>query len=279
MCIFDGLGGLFDDWLGVDNNWPGERPPRYDNRATFIRLCDEGWLNLDGRELIEHLDQRIFENWSGDRCRGIENWRFEKQLALAEAPAGLEVPLERTISRVTDLNWVNQVPTAGGIDDCGAHALDLVYRCGSHYSFIELKVLANHALSAAFQLLCNGLVFAFSRNNSQRLGYSLDEREILRAEGVSLRVLAPALFYEPWCHEWLEHFENAVNAGLQAYSNEVLGVPMDFGFEAFPAAFDWTQLVGNLNADEVRREVLWAANNRRTVFGNNPGVGLVPVLV
>lgn len=269
MPIFDGLPQLCDQWLGVDDAWPGQ-PPRYKRLATINRLAREGWNNPIGMNLVRSLDQRIFDNWNGTPSNGIENWRFEKQEHLGDNNNGPEVTLERTITKVTDCNWANQVPTASGVvETATAHNVDLIHRCGSHYSFVELKVNADTPLFAAFEILQYGLVFAFFRNNVQRLGYlgfPPERLQILRADAVHLRVLAPALYYRPEWLEWLRPFENALNTELQGFSTDVLGIPMDFGFEAFPDQFNWEENIHNRNNVEVRRNVLWALRTRNLKF-------------
>jgi hypothetical protein len=53
--ILNGLGEICDLWLGVDASWPGEKPPRYANKATFQRLCQNGWGVLSGLQLMSEL--------------------------------------------------------------------------------------------------------------------------------------------------------------------------------------------------------------------------------
>lgn len=102
--ILEGLDEICDQWLGVDKSWPGTKPPRYPNKATLQRLCENGWGDLCGQHLMWNLYGKIALNWSGRPCSGLQNWRFKKQLKLTERNPSPEVTLERTIVRITDDN-------------------------------------------------------------------------------------------------------------------------------------------------------------------------------
>lgn len=240
--LYSHLGNLWDKWLGLDETWQGNEP-RYRHQATLNRLAEEGNLaTKDCSTLIGNLYDQICENWSGQSCSGNENWRFKKQTNLDPQNQSPEVTLERTLARGTSDDWVNQVPTASGVDQTGPHDIDLVCRNGSSYSytFFELKVNANTPLSAAIQILQYGLVYAFSRNNAQKLEYTDDKKtEILCAEEIHLRVLAPQEYYKPQHLDWLRYFRNTINYGLQDCSEATAHLPVSFDIETFPKKFQW----------------------------------------
>ena len=262
--IFEGLNQICDQWLSIDSSWPGTTEPRYEHTASHQRLCREGWRGLDGQALIERLYHGILANWSGTRCRSEENWRFEKQTTLGLDNRRPEVPLERTIAQITDENWVNQVPTASGVDNSGAHHLDLIHRRGLDFTLIELKVAANNPVSAALQLVKYGLVHAFSCNHAAELGYDMERLEILRAKQVALTVLAPYSYYPQECHDWLQGFESALNSGLATVARDVQHVPTSFRFEAFPEWFVWKP--ENCCDESARKDLLWALHQRHRLF-------------
>lgn len=262
--IFDGLNQVCDQWLGIDATWPGTTEPRYQHRSVFERLCREGWRGHDAELLLRSLYDQILQSWSGSPSRSVENWRFVKQTYLGPANLRPEVSLERTISQITDENWVNQVPTAMGIDDSGAHHIDLIHRRGSEFTFIELKVDANNPVYAAFELVQYAMTYILSRSHPDRLGYDLADLEILRAKQVKLVVLAPDEFYPPGCHQWLRRLEVALNAGLGAFAHEIPHVPSSFRFEAFPDGFVWNPEARN--EESIKRDLLWAIHTRRPLF-------------
>lgn len=262
--IFEGLNQICDEWLGIDSSWPGETEPRYEHKECLQRLCRERERELDGPALVESLSNRIRENWSGARCRSAENWRFAKQTNLGEENIRPEVSLERTIAEITDENWVNQVPTASGVDGSGAHHLDLIHRRGRDFTFVELKVAANNPVSAALQIVKYGLVYAFSCNNAAKLGYEMDRLEILQAKQVALTVLAPRSYYPQACHDWLRGFESALNSGLATVAQNIQHVPTSFRFEAFPEWFAWKP--ADCRDESARKDLLWALHQRQGLF-------------
>jgi len=265
MSLFDGLGAICDRWLGVDDAWEGQ-PPRYPHLANFQLLYRNGWGGWNGERLMWDLYGQISMNWSGGPCVGQENWRFEKQLNLGPNNLNQEVTLERTITLITDENWVNQVPIASGVDDTGSHyAIDLLHRSGSQFTFIELKVEANHPLYAAIQIIQYGLVYVFSRIHADQLGYQMMNTALLRAGEVRLQVLAPATYYNPPASiAWLLQLENSLNTGLEQFARKVLQIPMGFMFRVFPTDFLWVP--AQHMEPEVRKDLLWALHNRNSIM-------------
>lgn len=224
----------------------------------------------DGLKLVHELFDRLSANWSSSSALlpkppSSENWRFEKQLAMANHNVNPETTLERTIAAITDENWANQIPTVSGLAGASPHHLDLCHRSGSHYTLFELKVEADTPLCAAFQVLRYGLAYAFSRTHAELLEYKTSEKELLRATAIHLCVLAPTMFY-PDDDVWLLSLERSLNAGLARFSSEIsdLQVPMDFRFEAFPEWFDWEPK--RCQDESVRKDLLWALHRRQPVF-------------
>lgn len=105
-----------------------------------------------------------WDAFKGTNCLpSAENWRFDKRTSFREENLSPETLLERTISRVVDENWANQVPVDSGLVAGSAHWIDLVFRAGTAFSLIELKDESNTPLSAAIQVVRYGLVHAFTR--------------------------------------------------------------------------------------------------------------------
>lgn len=267
--LFDGFDTAFDAWLGLDETWAGQ-PPYYRNLTNLLRLCQQNDREPDGLKLVHELFDRLTANWHGSsdlqaRLPSSENWRFTKQLTMADHNVNPETTLERTIAAITDDNWVNQIPTVSGLAGAAAHHLDLCHRSGSEYTLFELKVNADTPLCAAFQVVRYGLAYAFSRTHAELLEYKTSEKELLRAAALHLRVLAPTAFY-PDNNAWLLRFERSLNAGLARFSSETsdLRIPMDFRFEAFPEWFDWK--AENCQNESARKDLLWALHRRQPIF-------------
>jgi hypothetical protein len=261
--IFKRLDERCDQWLGIDATWRGNAP-RYRYKSTIQRLCRNGWDPLDGECLMWTLYAQICRTWSGTPGRSKQNWRFTKQLNLAPGNMGPEVCLERTIAQITDENWVNQVPTASGVDDTGPHDLDLIHRRDTGYAFIELKVDFNIPLYAAFQIVQYAMVYFFSRCHAVTLGYDPNALEILRATRVDLAVLAPSEFFPAGYLEWLRRLESVLNSGLENFARKVQHVPSTFRFEVFPDWFAWN--AENREQERVRNDVLQALHERHPLF-------------
>src|SRR5579862_1258800 len=121
-------------------------------------LSDAQPTNFYSTTLVGEILNQIDANWiaAGRQTRSKENWRFKKQLKIAEHNPSKETQLERAIARVMPEAWVNQVPTASGLTDAddGKRSLDLVWQAASgRFEFIELKVESDNPLHAAMELL------------------------------------------------------------------------------------------------------------------------------
>jgi len=267
--ILDGLDTIIDQHLGLDETWEG-KPPRYKHPTSLIRLCREDDCTLDGIALIHALYDQIESNWTdaGEfqaRLPSSENWRFQKKTDLSDENESPEVTLERTVASITDDNWANQIPVDSGLLGARAHYIDLVHRSAQAFSVVELKVESNTALSAAFQVVKYGLAYAFSRRHAELLEYKLQNKELLQASSIELRVLAPAEFYPDDCG-WLADLETALDDALGRFMPELpeVEIPMSFRFEAFPNWFDWSP--DSHREDDTRKDLLWALHQRVRVF-------------
>lgn len=264
--IFDGLDEVCDKWLGVDASWQG-KPPHYKRKINLQQLCQNGWGDLCGQHLMENLYNQILKNWTGCPCNGKQNWRFEKRPHLGKSNHRPEVTLEKTITRITDDNWVNQVPTASGVDSTGGkHCIDLIHRDRGVFTFIELKVKSDHPLYAAFEIIKYGMVYIFSRIHTEQLGYQVKNKELLRANEVRLQVLAPPAFYAAESIKWLRSLELCLNNGLEVFAQKELQIPMSFNFFVFPTSFAWNP-AGHEDL-EVRKNLLWALHNTTPLDGH-----------
>ena len=106
-------------------------------------------------------------------------------------------------------------------------AVDLVYKeSETKYSLIELKVNSNNPLFAAVEILLYGLLFVWSKNNLNVLGYDTRVQPVLAATEVDLFVLAPAQYYAG-CN--LGNLSHAINDGLDEF-DELTELTLTFGF-------------------------------------------------
>ena len=267
--IFHGFGDIVDGHLHLDENWAG-KPPRYQHPTTLLVLCDENATDVDGVRLVHDLYDKILLNWNQWQRTvppSSKNWRFEKRPKYRAGNPSPEVVLERTIARVVDDNWANQIPVDSGLVSRHSSHLDFAYRNGAEFSFIELKYESNSPLSAAIQVLGYGLVYALFRSHAEILGINLNSSPILEASSIHLRVLAPSKFYARYGAnlEWLSRFEKAIHKGLGRFSQESELPCMTFGFEAFPTDFRWNPHTAEGLA--TQKNVLWAVHRRNPVFG------------
>jgi hypothetical protein len=210
---------------------------------------------VDIAALLGAMVEQIEANWavSPRRLAGKrpspQNWRFRTMPVLAAHNQSPEKTLEKAIvNTAPDTNWANQVPTASGLFE--AHRdrhrnIDLVRRRGpGTYDFIELKVGSDTPTYAAIEVVQYAALYAFARRH-----YSEHERaqhELLQANTIHLRVLAPAAYYR---REPVAALDCSINQGLAAFcAAAALAWRMDFAFLAFPANFVWPCGAADLQA-------------------------------
>ena len=261
--ILNGVGEIIDGALGlcIDAKTIG-KAPHYRHRKSCMMLSSEPVTDFDGKALIKKIYEKIESNLAADRRPSRENWRLTKNHAkIDEGKANnrekkIEVKLERNIITMDD--WFNQVPTASGLvnersDKRGS--IDLVHRCdGQLYEFIELKVTSNNPLYAAMEILQYGVLYMLARQ-AMNAG---EEKELLKAKAIHLKVLAPTNYYERF--KKLRWLESDINSGLEKFLRErALPFQMTFKFEAFPPYFS----LSPFPKDEAIKQAL---EDRRSVY-------------
>jgi len=259
MSILTGIGDLVDDWLKIE---PKGKPPCYRHRSAAIELTGRDIPITGTPAFLEASYTQIHNNWlaaidAGYSKPSRENWRWKRHLNLSPASKSPELRLERSIVSVCGDDWSNQVPTASGL--VGARvdkraAIDLVHRQDpTSYALIELKVDSDNPLFAAIEILIYGLLFVWSRNNLERLGYDAQAQPILAATAVSLNVLAPESYYRGYD---LTILGSALNSSLAEFGErKTVGLGFAFG-----------QLGASYAADSAPEHIESAVSNRVPVW-------------
>ncbi|MBN8279018.1 MAG: hypothetical protein J0M16_00220 [Gammaproteobacteria bacterium] len=237
--ILAGVDDLIDSALCVIDI--GE-PPHHKHGKSCRRLTKTPVSGFDASALLEDAYQTVRNNWDASNYhqRSEENWRFTKQERISAENSSSEVCLERAIVSIPEdiwadaENWVNQVPVASGLVDPqadGSRRIDLVHKCGNKaYEFIELKTANYTPLYAAMEIVKYGVLYIFCREDARTQDWIYRERELLQAEKIHLRVLAPANYYEGYDLAWLEA---SINRGVVKFLAQYK-FTMDFKFEALP---------------------------------------------
>lgn len=237
MSILDGTGSLVDEWLQVK---PKGKPPCYRHRSAAIDLSQRKTPITGTLGFLEASYAQIHANWlaavdAGYSNPSRENWRWKRHLEISRANLSPELNLERAIVNACGNDWSNQMPAASGLVGPATDkraAIDLVYRENKEiYSFIELKVDSNNPLFAAIEILMYGLLFVWSRNNCDRLGYDVREQPVLEAKDITFAVLAPGDYYRNF---ELTNFASAVDKGVAKFGKRH-GVDLRFEFKELPA--------------------------------------------
>lgn len=228
--ILAGVDKLIDEALHLNAG-------HYQSKTTCQLLSKGRVPDFDGKTLIQMMLAQIESNWDRKESPSAKNWRWGPKRGELKTKSE-EVILERWIVRTMGNDWMNQVPVASGLARSGGaggrRAIDLVHCCGNGwYEFIELKVNEKSGgtpLFAAMEILQYGVLYIFSRENANKLGYKKAEKDLLRATGIHLKVLAPAAYYEKYDLLWLE---KSINAGLDNFLTQPKrGFRMDFKFES-----------------------------------------------
>ena len=223
MSILTGIDALVDDWLAVA---PKGKPPHYQHRAAANELTRREAPITGTLAFLEASYAQIQANWlaaidGGYTNPSKQNWRWKRHLDLGANNRSPELQLERAIVNACGENWSNQMPTASGLTGPATDkraAVDLVFREDStSYSLIELKVKSDTPLFAAIEILKHGMLFVWSRNNQEILGYDADRQPILAANTVTLSVLAPADYYNNFD---LTNMVCEVDSGLTAFGEQ-----------------------------------------------------------
>ena len=225
--ILTDVDDVINEALGLENS-----RLKYNHKERCQLFSKGKTPELDGAVLIRKIFDQIQSNWHKGKSRSNnQNWRWEPNPEIADKNKSREVFLERLIIKTqVGADWVNQVPVASGLTSRagGRRAIDLVHRGENDwYELIELKV--DHGggtpLFAAMEILQYGVLYIFSREKAQELGY--EGIELLKAKGINLRVLAPADYYAPYNLLWLE---KSIDSGLASFLSK-FNFKMDFKFE------------------------------------------------
>lgn len=192
----------------------------------------------DGLDLAGAVQKAVAANWdqggaAANRDRSRQNWRWTLQPQIGSANRSPEVMLERAIARAcADANrsdWANQIPVASGLiagASDGRRAIDLAQRVGQGaYQLIELKIASDTPLYAAVELLGYASIWLLARKDPPN-----PAPELLLADRIELRVLAPAAFYQRFD---LAALEQALDASAQTLGRQE-GVILSFGFDVLP---------------------------------------------
>lgn len=192
----------------------------------------------DGLDLAGVVQKAVAANWdqggaAANRDRSRQNWRWTLQPQIGSANRSPEVMLERAIARAcADTNrsdWANQIPVASGLiagASDGRRAIDLAQRVGQGaYQLIEMKIASDTPLYAAVELLGYASIWLLARKYPPS-----PAPELLLAERIELRVLAPTAFYQRFD---LAALERALDASVQTLGGQE-GVILSFGFDVLP---------------------------------------------
>ncbi len=242
--ILDGVYSAIDRWLNIDDIG---QAPHHQHRLAWQQVDGKPMGSMDGYQLITELLGVIERNWQ-DARKGYgkmpsdENWRLVPLPEISKENKSPEVMLERAMVALSPADWANQVPTSSGL--CGStrdkrRAIDLVYKNGiKEYTFFELKIASDTPLFATMEILIYGILYIFTRQHIDELGYDNGEKVLLQAQTIHLRTLAPKKYYGEVDLTWLE---KAINAGLARYLYERTEMPLkiDFGFIPFADEFEW----------------------------------------
>lgn len=243
MSICLGLDEIIDRHLDITDVGTS---PHYKRTTSCQRLSQRPLKAFRATALLEEMLARLQANWKAARSESqrtpsAKNWRWSKQLWIRIDPANpsAEKTLEKAIARLTGNEWVNQIPTASGLHGPMSDRqrnVDLGHRIkAGHYELIELKVASNTPLLALVEVLHAVVLYVHAR-----IHYPSDlqaEHDLLHAETIDWRVLAPANYYSMYSLEWLEQ---DIDSGLRTFGRRHLdGLPMGFAFTAFPAGFHW----------------------------------------
>jgi hypothetical protein len=258
MSILAGIGDLVDDWLKIE---PKGKPPHYRHRSAALELSRRKAPITGTRAFMEACYARIHNNWLGAIDAGYsnpsrENWRWKRHPDLPRANKSPEIRLERSIVSACGDNWSNQMPTASGLVGPTADkraAVDLVYREDlSTYSLIELKVNSDNPLFAAIEILMYGLLFVWSRDNQEKLGYDVKVQPVLAASSVTLSVLAPISYYSEYD---LTTLSSTLNGGLVEFGER----------KAVTLGFEFCQLGADYAANSTSERIRSAIGDRRPI--------------
>jgi hypothetical protein len=242
--VLEGVKDVIDSHLFTDGKF---REYQYSQKRTCIEFCENPPKSFDGVALVAAMYRRIEDNLHKrpiDRTPSQQNWRLRSTndhdlKTPSDQNRSAEVKLERAIVEKWRGNWNYQMPIASGL--FGEHsdkrrAIDLVFEHQTdHFELVELKIKSDTPLFAAMEILGYGLVYLASRiDGAGNLKYKAADLPVLRANKITLCVLAPAKYYG--YRGSLSWLKDAINDGLKHLPLHNLAI--DFRFEQFD--FSWT---------------------------------------
>ena len=251
--ILGGVGDEINRWLGCLDSFHKDR--------AFRELGQRSFRDLECLPLFNETYRLIGQNWDGQAARSKQLWRWKPNPNCSEKRTEKsEVRLERAIIglasegclKFEDCDWANQMPTSSGLSPTipgtrsnknGPRNIDLIRRRSpTEYDFIELKIADKHPLYAAMEILCYAMLYIFCREKKATLQIeNANNRNLLCANTVHLRVLAPVEFYQRCRVEWLSELETVFNRGIAQFAaSKESGLKMDFRFDQFPSGFQCT---------------------------------------
>ncbi len=264
--ILDDVGEIIDRELGLTGSKNLGKAPHYRHRKSYQRLSADPVVDFNAETLIRSIYAKVRSNLTGRKpsdknwCLTINPAKNDKAKA-KNRDKKLEVRLERSIIRLSG-DWFNQVPTASGLvseysDKRGS--IDLVHKCDDgSYEFIELKLTSDNPLFAAMEILQYGILYALAKTN-KRIQDACNEKDLLQAKVIQLKVLAPTNYYEICGLAWLE---NGINRGFEDFLRAPdFDLEITFMFEKFPSYFNVRE--DTFPEDDVIRKAL---SNRTSVY-------------
>lgn len=261
MSILVGIGNLVDNWLKIQTKG---QAPHYRHRSAALELTHRDGPIVGTGSFLEASYARIHSNWlaaidAGYSKPSRENWRWKRHADLSAENKSPEIILERSIVRACGDGWSNQMPTASGLVGPSLDkraAVDLVYRSDpGSYSLIELKVNSDNPLFAAIEILLYGLLFVWSRDNQEELGYDVQVQPVLAATSVTLVVLAPQRYYRDYK---LTNLSTALNDRLVEFG-ENKGVNLGFEFCQLGSEFAVDATLDCIRSAIEDRRPVWVA--------------------
>jgi len=210
-------------------------PPHYKHKESAQCLSKE----RPSGQCFGKVLKNIIDLIKGNRDKGrnqepsMQNWRLEQRPAIDPSNRNPETKMEREMVTTKDNGWFNQVPTASGLYDGERDQhrnIDLIHKVGdAEYEFVELKVKSDTPLRAAMEIVQYAALYIFARR--QRLS---SDKELLKANVIHLKVLAPPGYYSSYNFGWLQE---SINEGLKELRDD--GLRLDFEFLAYdPRKFD-----------------------------------------
>ena len=253
--ILTGVNEIINKQLFIGNQF---KEFRYKQKRSCNQLSKNPPNEFDGVALIEAIYATIENNLNKrpDRKVSSKNWKVRssddnKSIKTSKHNTSDEVTLERAIVEKWPTKWTYQMPVASGIFGSNSdkrRAIDLVHsNKNGDFEFVELKMTSDTPLYAAMEILGYGLVYLASRRDSAKnLKYNDKTLPVLKAEKISLCLLAPEEYYEKCNLKWLQI---AINEGLKNITKDDFDI--SFRFEKFEPKFKWNHKMSYIDLPEL----------------------------